>query len=47
MTDTSTPPEQPVQPELPEEHRGKSRMWLYFAIGIAALGLLVVIARSL
>jgi hypothetical protein len=44
MTDTSTPPEpQKPPPELPEEKKGESRMWLYFIIGIAVL-LLIALA---
>lgn len=43
MTDTSTPPEPQVPPELPEEKKGESRMWSYFIIGIAVL-LLIALA---
>jgi hypothetical protein len=43
MTDTSTPPEQQAPPELPEERKGESRMWLYFIIGITVL-LLIALA---
>lgn len=43
MTDTSTPPEPIPDPILPEEEKGKSRMWLYFVIGIAVVLLIAFI----